>query len=127
MGLRVHLTRRARGLPFWFSLATHGTNRYAAAIEQTLTTARAVAEGLRRIPQLSLLLEPTLSVVLFERPGWDDVAGWSRRLALEGRILCVPTQWMGRTALRLAFVNPATQADHVLEVLTETTLEANPP
>ena len=21
----VHLTRRARGLPFWFSLATHGT------------------------------------------------------------------------------------------------------
>ena len=41
----VHLTRRARGLPFWFSLATHGTNRYAAAIEQTLTTARAVAEG----------------------------------------------------------------------------------
>jgi glutamate/tyrosine decarboxylase-like PLP-dependent enzyme len=26
----VHLTRRARGLPFWFSLATHGTNRTAA-------------------------------------------------------------------------------------------------
>jgi glutamate/tyrosine decarboxylase-like PLP-dependent enzyme len=121
----VHLTRRARGLPFWFSLATHGTKRYAAAIEQTLATARAVAEGIRGIPQLRLLLEPTLSVVLFERPGWDDAAylRWSRRLALEGRILCIPTQWKGRTVLRLAFVNPATEADHVLEVLAETTAD----
>ena len=125
----VHLTRRARGLPFWFSLATHGTNRYAAAIEQTLATARAVAEGIRSIPQLSLLLEPTLSVVLFERAGWDDMAyrRWSRRLALEGRILCVPTQWKGRTVLRLAFVNPATEADRVLEVLGETTADADAP
>jgi len=121
----VHLTRRARGLPFWFSLATHGTKRYTAAIEQTLTTARAVAGGIRGIPQLRLLLEPTLSVVLFERPGWDDAAylRWSRRLALEGRILCIPTQWKGRTVLRLAFVNPATEADRVLEVLAETTAD----
>jgi glutamate/tyrosine decarboxylase-like PLP-dependent enzyme len=121
----VHLTRRARGLPFWFSLATHGTKRYTAAIEQTLATVRTVANGIRAIPQLSLLAEPTLSVVLFERPGWDDVAyrRWSRRLALEGRILCIPTLWRGRTALRLAFVNPATQADHVLEVLADTTVD----
>jgi glutamate/tyrosine decarboxylase-like PLP-dependent enzyme len=121
----IHLTRRARGLPFWFSLATHGTSRYAAAIEQTLATAQAVAEGIQSIPQLRLLLRPTLSVVLFDRPGWDEVAyrRWSRRLALEGQILCVPTQWKGRTALRLAFVNPATEADHVLEVLAETTVD----
>jgi glutamate/tyrosine decarboxylase-like PLP-dependent enzyme len=121
----VHLTRRARGLPFWFSLATHGTSRYAAAIEQTLATSRAVADGIRAIPQLSLLAEPTLSVVLFERSGWDDTAyqRWSRRLALEGRMLCVPTKWRGRTVLRLAFVNPATDADQVLEVLAETTLD----
>jgi glutamate/tyrosine decarboxylase-like PLP-dependent enzyme len=121
----VHLTRRARGLPFWFSLATHGTNRYIAAIEQTLATARAVANGIRAIPRLSLLAEPTLSVVLFERPGWDDAAyrRWSRRLALQGQILCIPTLWRGRTALRLAFVNPATEADHVLEVLADTTVD----
>src|SRR3712207_8982535 len=28
----VHLSRRARGLPFWFSLAVHGTDAYAEAI-----------------------------------------------------------------------------------------------
>ena len=84
-----------------------------------------MAAGIQSIPQLRLLLKPTLSVVLFDRPGWDDAAyrRWSRRLALEGRILCVPTQWRGRTVLRLAFVNPATEADQVLEVLSETTAD----
>ena len=31
-----HLSRRARGLPFWFSLATHGTEAYRDAIETAL-------------------------------------------------------------------------------------------
>ncbi len=31
-----HLSRRARGLPLWFSLATHGTEAYAEAVETTL-------------------------------------------------------------------------------------------
>ncbi|MHB1889902.1 MAG: pyridoxal phosphate-dependent decarboxylase family protein, partial [Acidimicrobiales bacterium] len=37
--LAIHLSRRARGLPLWFSLATHGTDRYTAAIEQSIATA----------------------------------------------------------------------------------------
>ena len=30
----VHLTRRPRGLPFWFSLAVHGTDAYTEAVER---------------------------------------------------------------------------------------------
>jgi glutamate/tyrosine decarboxylase-like PLP-dependent enzyme len=117
--LAVHLSRRARGLPFWFSLATHGTDRYTAAIEQTLTTARRVAEGIRASDHLRLVCEPELSVLLFERPGWGDLEykQWSDRLAQDGVLLCLPTKWHGRTVLRLAFVNPVTQADRVIEVL----------
>ena len=37
-----HLSRRARGLPLWFSLATHGTRAYTDAIETTLRVARRV-------------------------------------------------------------------------------------
>ena len=37
--------RRARGLPFWFSLATHGTKAYTEAIERTLAVARAATEN----------------------------------------------------------------------------------
>ena len=36
----VGLTRRARGLPFWFSLATHGTRAYTEAVERTLEVTR---------------------------------------------------------------------------------------
>jgi glutamate/tyrosine decarboxylase-like PLP-dependent enzyme len=124
--LAVHLSRRARGLPFWFSLATYGTERYRAAVEQTLTTARQVADAIRASDHLRLVREPELSVLLFERPGWTpaDYAVWSKRLAHEGIILCLPTVWQGRTLLRLAFVNPATRADHVIEVLEETTRES---
>ena len=46
----VQLTRRARGLPFWFSLATFGTAAYGAAIERTLAVARYAAAGDRQAP-----------------------------------------------------------------------------
>jgi glutamate/tyrosine decarboxylase-like PLP-dependent enzyme len=117
--LAIHLSRRARGLPFWFSLATHGTDRYVAAVEQTLDIARAVANGIRASAHLNLVCEPHLSILLFERPSWDAGAyrEWSRRMAHEGVILCVPTTWRGDPVLRLAFVNPATKAERVIEVL----------
>jgi glutamate/tyrosine decarboxylase-like PLP-dependent enzyme len=117
--LAVHLSRRARGLPFWFSLATHGTDRYTAAVEQGLATAREVAAAIDAAPHLRLVSAPSLSVLLFERPGWDEDAyrEWSTRLAREGALLCVPTRWQGRMVLRLAFVNPATEAGRVVELL----------
>jgi glutamate/tyrosine decarboxylase-like PLP-dependent enzyme len=117
--LAVHLSRRARGLPFWFSLATHGTDRYRAAVEQTVATAVAVAGAIRSADHLRLVCEPELSVLLFERPGFSDAdyAEWSEGLSRDGVMLCVPTSWHGRTVLRLAFVNPATSARQVVEVL----------
>jgi glutamate/tyrosine decarboxylase-like PLP-dependent enzyme len=118
--LAIHLSRRARGLPFWFSLATHGTDRYSAAIERTLATAREVARFIRGSQHLRLLQEPTLSVVLFDRPGWtdEDYRAWSDEMAAEGEILCLPTRWHDQVALRLAFVNPATESGRVISVLT---------
>ena len=125
--LAVHLTRRPRGLPLWFSLATHGTHAYAAAVEAGLSTARAVADAIRERPFLHLLTEPMLSVVLFERPGWtgDDYDRWSRRHAIDGDFLIVPTRWRDRSVLRMAFVNPVTRLDHALAALD--TLAGDPP
>ncbi len=119
--LAIHLSRRARGLPFWFSLATHGTDRYVQAVEQTLTIARQVAAAIAADPRLRLLREPDLTVLLFERVGWDETRyrAWSRRMALDGVILCLPTAFEGRIVLRLAFVNPATRAEDVIAVLTK--------
>lgn len=115
----VHLTRRARGLPFWFSLATYGTDRYRDAVEMVLATTRAVAGEVRSRPHLRLVMEPDLSVVLFERVGWDlaDYEAWSDYHARAGNVLCVPTRWEGRSMLRFCFINPTTDVDMVASVL----------
>ncbi|WP_327320430.1 pyridoxal phosphate-dependent decarboxylase family protein [Streptomyces sp. NBC_01235] len=117
--LALHLSRRARGLPFWFSLAVHGTDRYSRAVEQTLSTSRLVADAIRASDHLRIMIDPELSVVLFERPGWgpQDYASWSAGAAEAGTMLCVPTQWNGATVLRMAFVNPDTRADDVIDTL----------
>ncbi len=114
-----HLSRRARGLPFWFSLATYGTDAYRDALEQVLALTRTTAEEIRAHPALELVMEPELSVVLFRRSGWGepDYESWWRRL-LEAQIAFVqPTSWRGEQVARLCFVNPRTTIDHVRGVL----------
>jgi glutamate/tyrosine decarboxylase-like PLP-dependent enzyme len=117
--MALHLTRRARGLPLWFSLATHGTDKYRDAVELSLASSRQVADWIRAMNFVRLVREPELSVVLFERPGWtpDEYLAWSKRTADDGAMLCVPTRWNGKTVLRLAFVNPATDPARVIEIL----------
>jgi len=125
--LAAHLSRRTRGLPLWYSLATHGTAAYAAAIDRCLASARTVAAAITSSEHLELLMEPELSVVVFRRPGWTPAAYrlWSQRLAKEGTMLCLPTAFRGEVALRLAFVNPATDPLAVIAVLEETMREAD--
>jgi L-2,4-diaminobutyrate decarboxylase len=115
----VHLTRRPRGLAFWFSLAVHGTDAYAAAVERTLALTRAAAEEIRGREDLALLAEPELSVVAFARHGWeqDDYLRWSEALRLAGTAFVLPTTVRGRPATRLAFVNPRTTIEDVRIVL----------
>jgi glutamate/tyrosine decarboxylase-like PLP-dependent enzyme len=123
--LAVHLSRRPRGLSLWFSLATHGTDRYRTAVERCLAIAGTVADDIRRRPGLRLVVEPELTVLLFERLGWaaEDYAAWSREQARTGRVLCVPTRWQGEPVLRLVFVNPSTDPALVSAVLDTLTPE----
>ena len=65
-----HLTRRARGLPLWFSLAVNGVDAYRDAIEVAAQLARDTAALIKATPHLELIREPDLGVVLFRRPGW---------------------------------------------------------
>jgi glutamate/tyrosine decarboxylase-like PLP-dependent enzyme len=115
----LHLTRRARGIPFWFSLAVHGTDAYAAAVERTLAVTRAGAEEIRRRPGLELVAEPELSVLAFRRHGWDDddYHRWADGLREAGTAFVLPTTVGGETAARLALVNPRTTLDDLVAVL----------
>jgi glutamate/tyrosine decarboxylase-like PLP-dependent enzyme len=114
-----HLTRRARGLPLWFSLAVNGTEAYRSAIEGTLELARRAAALIDRTPHVELLRAPELSVVLFGRPGWDraDYLAWSARLLADQVAFVTPTTWEGATAARFAFLHPDTTLEMVEAVV----------
>jgi glutamate/tyrosine decarboxylase-like PLP-dependent enzyme len=113
------LTRRARGLPLWFSLAVNGTDAYRDAIERVLTTTRGAAARIREHPHLELVREPELSVVLFRRTGWDadDYEAWSARLLADQIAFVTPSRWHGEPVARLAFLHPETTLGIVDEIL----------
>jgi len=115
----VQLSRRARGLPFWFSLAVHGTDAYAEAIETTLAVTRQVAEEIRTRPYLELLIEPELSVLVFRRHGWTgaDYDVWAARLFATGTAFVMPTRVRGEPAARIVILNPRTTVTDVAMVL----------
>jgi len=114
-----HLSRRVRGAPFWFSLATYGTDAYRDSVEGVLALTREVADEIRRRPSLELVLEPDLSVVLFRRKGWvaDDYRALCDRLLAEQVAFVMPTSWEGEKVMRLCFINPRTTMDHVRPIL----------
>ena len=117
----IQLTRRTRGLPFWFSLAAAGTDAYRDAVEESLTVAKSAADLISAHPRLELLRQPDLSIVAFTRTGWskDDYQKWSDQL-LEDQIgFVTPSSHQGQTILRFAIVNPwTTMAD--IEVILAT-------
>lgn len=114
-----HLSRRARGLPFWFSVASHGTDAYRDAVETVLSLTREVAEDIRVRQNLELILEPELSVVVFRRLGWGqaEYTQWCDRLLEEQIAFALPTLWNGEWLMRLCFVNPTTTIAEVQAVL----------
>jgi aromatic-L-amino-acid/L-tryptophan decarboxylase len=114
-----HLTRRARGLPLWFSLSVYGVRAYSEAIEAGIALARQAAQEIRARDYLELIREPQLSVVLFRRPGWQpgDYARWAGRLLDDQVAFMPPTIWEGETVARFAFLHPQTPLDLVREIL----------
>jgi glutamate/tyrosine decarboxylase-like PLP-dependent enzyme len=114
-----HLTRRARGLPLWFSLAVNGLDAYRDAVEAGLAIAQAAARMIEETPYTELVRPPGLSVVLFRRPGWTkpDYEAWSAQLLTDQTGFVTPTTWVGETVARFAFLHPNTTEAMVREIL----------
>ena len=115
----IQLTRRTRGLPFWFSLAAHGTDAYTDAMEHTLAIAHAAADLVRAHPNLELVCEPELSIVAFTRKGWTakDYDNWSNSLLADQVGFIPPSSHGGQPILRFAIVNPWTKIGDIEIIL----------
>jgi len=116
--LAYHLTRRARGLPLWFSVVVNGTDAYRDAVEASISLTNEVADLIRAHDDLELVIEPTLSVVLWRRKGWNakDYRDLQNRLIEQQTAFVTPTSWQGETIGRFAFVHPGTTLEMVKEV-----------
>jgi aromatic-L-amino-acid decarboxylase len=114
-----HLTRRARGLPLWFSLAVNGTDLYRDAVEAALDRARQTAARIESSDHLELVRPPVLSIVLFRRRGWrpEDYEAWSAKLLADQIGFVAPSKWEGETVARMAFLHPDTTMEMVEEML----------
>lgn len=115
----IHLSRRARGLPFWFSLVTNGIHAYETAVQSSIDLALRSAQRIRELDFVELVRPASLSIVLFRRLGWtpERYGEWSRQLLRDQVAFVTPTKWEGETVARLAFLHPNTTDVMVDEIL----------
>lgn len=114
-----NLTRRARGLPLWFSIATYGVGAYRKAVADNIAVAHKIAEVVRKRGDLSLVREPELSIVVFEKKGWElaDYEAWSDRILRAGLGFVTPSSHQGKPNARFAIVNPRTDVKLLTQII----------
>lgn len=120
---QIQLTRRVRGLPLWFSLAMHGTDKYKWAIERGIELAKIAGKMIEKYPFLELVRKPSLSCVLFRRKSWEpkDYNKWTYKNHQKGFALVTPTKWKVKneyeTIARFCFINPDTTEKDITAIL----------
>lgn len=120
---QIQLTRRVRGLPLWFSLATHGTDKYREAVERGIELAQIAGRLIEENPNLELVRKPSLSCVLYRRLGWkpEDYTHWTYENHRKGFALVTPTKWKNgnvfETVSRFCFINPDTTENDIEMIL----------
>jgi glutamate/tyrosine decarboxylase-like PLP-dependent enzyme len=115
----IHLSRRARGLPFWFSLVTNGPAAYESAVQVAIDLAQRTQELIGESDYLEMVRPSSLSIVLFRRLGWnaDRYNEWSHDLLHRQIAFVTPTKWEGETVGRIAFLHPNTTEEMIVEIL----------
>ncbi len=115
----IHLSRRARGLPFWFSLVTYGVRAYESATQGAIDLAHRAASLIEARAGLELVRPASLSIVLYRRVGWSEAQylEWSETLLRQQIAFVTPTRWEGEMVARFAFLHPDTTDELVVQIL----------
>jgi glutamate/tyrosine decarboxylase-like PLP-dependent enzyme len=124
------LSRRARSLAVWATLAAYGRSGYRAIVERCLDLAAHVVREVEAADDLELLAPAPLNIVCcrYRPPGLPEEALDELNLAIgravltDGRVYVGTTSWAGTVGFRPAFVNwrlTTADADLMLETLRD--------
>jgi glutamate/tyrosine decarboxylase-like PLP-dependent enzyme len=124
------MSRRARSLPVWATLAAYGRSGHRLIVERNLDHAQRLVRHIEGSDDLELIAEAPLNIVCFRYrpPDWPEEELDQLNLRLgeavlaDGRVYVGTTLWAGRVAFRPAFVNWRTtdeDVDVLVEVLRE--------
>jgi len=106
------LSRRARGVEIWAALKSLGRAGIAELIERNCRLACQFAEGLRR-HGFEILNEVVLNQVLVSFGDKERCLRVIARVQQDGTCWCGPTEWNGRTAMRISVCSWRTQESDV--------------
>ncbi len=125
----VELSRNFKALKAWMSLKTHGTEAYAAMIEQNIEQAEYLESMILDTPQLELLAPRTMNVVCFRYAPVSDcwtsaqTNALNRELVMQvqesGRFLISGTLLGSQYALRVANVNHRSRREDFSALIEE--------
>lgn len=122
--LAPEMSRRARSLAVWATLAAYGRSGYRAMIERHVALAKRLGGQIRESSDFELLEEPRLNVVCFryhpDRIQDADLDKINRRLGqaiiADGRVYFGTTVYAGKVAFRPAISNWRT-TEHDVDVI----------
>lgn len=111
---QVPLGRRFRALKLWLVLRWYGLSGLRAHLRAGVAQARSFAARVAASPELELLRDPPLSLVVFAHRAGDEVSRrMLERLNDSGAIFLSHAAIDGRYALRLALGGTQTRDEHV--------------
>lgn len=102
------LSRRARGVPVWAALRSLGTRGVAELVEGLADAARALADGFRRVPGMTVVNDVVFTQVCLAAPSDEQTAALGEWLRAEGTVWASSSRWQDRTVVRFAVSNRGT-------------------
>ena len=111
------LSRRARGVPVWAALRSLGRSGTVDLVDRLASHARALAEGLARIPGAEVLNDVVFTQVSVSFGSDERTRRVTELLLADGTTWMSGSRWRGRDVLRISVSNWATDAADVAQSL----------
>ena len=114
----AELTRPFRALRFWLPFKVHGSEAFAAALEEKLLLAQYFYDEVQKVPGIEVGPRPDLSIVTYRLRSDDGDANKASKALVEaihkdGRVFMTSTTIDGRFTIRMAILTYSTHLEEV--------------